>query len=264
MLKKITLLAAAAMIISSGAYAAHPLITDDTGTQGTGKFQLEITSEFSSNEENDGGPTIKETGGEIAAALSYGISENIDLVVGMPYQWYTVKESGLKVAEESGGGDMSVELKWRFLDTGEEGTSLALKPGISIPAGSEEKGFGSGAVSCGVMLIATHTGKLGALHANLGYSRVGYGTEENDEASRKDIWHASLAGELNMTETLRAVADIGMETNGELVSDIHPAYLIGGLIYSINDDMEIDFGVKCGLNDAETGTTFLAGYTARL
>ncbi|NTV98585.1 MAG: transporter, partial [Chlorobiaceae bacterium] len=37
MLKKITLLAAT-MLASSGAYAAHPLITDDTGTQGTGKF----------------------------------------------------------------------------------------------------------------------------------------------------------------------------------------------------------------------------------
>jgi hypothetical protein len=262
MLKKITMLAAT-MLASSGAYAAHPLITDDTGTQGTGKFQIEITGEFSSDEENVPGTTIKETGGEIAAALSYGISENIDLVVGMPYQWYAVKESGVKVADGDGIGDMSVELKWRFLDTGEEGTSLALKPGISIPAGSEKEGFGTGAVSGGVMLIATHTGKPGTLHANLGYSRVGYGTEENDEVSRNDIWHASLAGELNMTETLRAVADIGIGTNGDKSSDTHPAYLIGGVICSLNDDMEIDLGVKCGLNDAETDTAFLAGYTAR-
>ncbi len=29
------------------AYSAHPLITDDTGTQGTGKFQIEINGEHS-------------------------------------------------------------------------------------------------------------------------------------------------------------------------------------------------------------------------
>jgi hypothetical protein len=262
MLKKITGLAIV-LLVSGNTYAAHPLITDDTGTQGTGKFQIELTSEFSSNEETEGGTTVKETAGEIAATLTYGLTDTIDLVVGMPYQWYTVKESGIRMAEDNGIGDMSVEIKWRFLDTGDEGTSLALKPGISIPSGNEEKGFGTGAVSGGVMLIATHTGKLGALHGNLGYSRVSYGLEENENASRKNIWHASLAGELNVTESLRAVADIGIESNGDYVSDTHPAFLIGGVIYNINEDMEIDLGVKCGLNDAETGKAFLAGFTSR-
>lgn len=37
------LLAVCVVIASAGAaFAAHPLITDDTGTQGKGKFQLEV------------------------------------------------------------------------------------------------------------------------------------------------------------------------------------------------------------------------------
>ncbi len=258
MLKKIVILTTA-MLTSAGAYAAHPLITDDTGTQGTGKFQIEVTSEFSDNEAG----VFEENGGEIAAALSYGISENIDLVIGMPYQWYSFRESAVTVAEDDGIGDLSLELKWRFLDTGEQGTSFALKPGVSIPTGSEEAGSGSGAVSGGVLLIATHSGRLGAVHGNIGYTRAGYASEAVENVSRKDIWHASFAGEINLTEALRAVADIGIETNEDLSSDTHPAYLIGGMIYSINEDMEIDLGVKCGLNEAETDFAFLAGYTAR-
>ncbi len=55
---------------STIAYAAHPLITDDTGTQGKGKFQIEINSEFSTDTKNGNGISIKETGSTIAAALS--------------------------------------------------------------------------------------------------------------------------------------------------------------------------------------------------
>jgi len=33
-------------LTNTAAFAAHPLITDDTGTQGKGKFQLEVNSEL--------------------------------------------------------------------------------------------------------------------------------------------------------------------------------------------------------------------------
>lgn len=38
-------------ILSSASFAAHPHITDDTGTQGKGKFQLEVNSEFAYDKE---------------------------------------------------------------------------------------------------------------------------------------------------------------------------------------------------------------------
>lgn len=263
MLKKPICSAALFLLLSSSAFAAHPLITDDTGTQGKGKFQLEINSEFATDKEKENGIAIKERAGETAAALSCGIAENIDLVVGLPLQWYTQREGGMITADESGIGDMSVELKWRVLDSEENGISLALKPGLSIPTGSEEKGLGYGRVSGGVTMIATREGRLGALHCNLGYSHSEYGIEEENEAARNDLWHASLAAELNMTDNLRSVANIGVETNEDKTSDIHPVFLIGGLICSLTENLDIDLGLKCGLNKAETDTTFLAGLAAR-
>ena len=41
------ILAIVIVLLWSGlAFAAHPPISDDTGTQGKGKFQLEVNSEF--------------------------------------------------------------------------------------------------------------------------------------------------------------------------------------------------------------------------
>lgn len=40
-------------------YAAHPLITDDTGTQGKGKFQIEVNSEFAYDKETVDGIATK-------------------------------------------------------------------------------------------------------------------------------------------------------------------------------------------------------------
>ncbi|NTV04958.1 MAG: transporter [Chlorobiaceae bacterium] len=262
MLKKNVLLILT-LFFSGNAYAAHPLITDDTGTQGKGKFQIEINSEFSTDKEQENGLSVKERGGAVGATLSYGISHNIDLVVGMPLQWHTIKEEGMTVADESGIGDMGIELKWRLIEAEEGGMSLALKPGLSIPTGDEHKGLGNGVVSGGVALIATHEGRLGALHCNLGYRLNDYGIEENNMAARNDIWHASLAAEINLTDNFRSVANIGVETNEDITSEVPPVFLIGGLICSIHENLDIDLGLKCGLNEAETDTTFLAGLAAR-
>jgi len=265
MLKKISLVTAtaASLLTATPVFGAHPLITDDTGTQGKGKIQVELNNAFAWNRTDDGGVNVKEDTGETALALSCGLAENIDLVVAIPFVWYTLRENGLTVADDSGIGDMSLEIKLRVYENEENGLSFAVKPGISIPTGDERQGFGSGEFSPGITLIATHEGDFGALHANVGYSRNNYKNEDDDAASRDDIWHASIAAELNMTERLRSVADIGTETSEDAKSGTHPVFLIGGLIYSVSDNLDLDIGLKCGLNDAETDTALLAGLATR-
>jgi long-subunit fatty acid transport protein len=93
---------------------------------------------------------------------------------------------------------------------------------------------------------------------NLGYKR-----NENTIDERKDIWHASLAGEFKITKTLKLIANIGAERNTDKSSDTNPAFILGGFIYSIRENMDIDFGVKGGLNKAEADITYLAGITLR-
>ncbi|MBF0586910.1 transporter [Prosthecochloris sp. N3] len=239
-------------------HAAHPLVSDDTGTQGRGNLQLELTTEIS----HDEGPEAEETAGEAAAVLSWGASDNIDVVVGMPFGWYDCSQEGIS-REESGAGDLSLELKWRVLDVEGRGLSVALKPHLTVPTGDHDRGFGNGRVGGGTTLIISKEGVLGQLHANVGYSRNGYGSSEARDALRRDIWHASFAAGINVTPQLVAVGDIGVETAEEQGDHEHPAFLIGGLIWSVSPDLDLDAGIRTGLNDAESATTWLAGLAMR-
>jgi len=88
------------------------------------------------------GVSVKATGVETAAALSYGIVDNIDLVLSLPYLWGKEKENDIVVYDEDGIGDASLEAKIKVFE--KEGFSLALKPGISFPTGDDDKGLGTG------------------------------------------------------------------------------------------------------------------------
>jgi len=63
--------ALAALLFASGAYGAHPLNTEDTGTQGAGGWQLELNGERS----REAGVR----GAQAAALLSYGFIDTVDL-----------------------------------------------------------------------------------------------------------------------------------------------------------------------------------------
>lgn len=244
-------------------HAAHPLITDDTGTQGKGKFQLEANSEFNYDKERqyseDAGDwiTVKEAGGEVATVLSYGMADNIDIVLGLPYQWKKTREDDNVTSDEDGVSDISFEVKWRFYEN--KGLGFALKPGITLPTGDDEKGLGAGRVTYSMFFITTKEIELWAFHLNLGYIK-----NENKVDERRDIWHASLAGEAEIVKNLKTVANIGMEKNTDKASSTDPAFILGGVIYSINENFDIDFGIKAGLNNPEFDSSILAGITLRL
>ena len=97
-----------------------------------------------------------------------------------------------------------------------------------------------------------------AFHLNVGYIR-----NENKADERNDIWHASLAAEFEAKKDLKLVANIGVESNPDKTADTDPAFLLGGVIYSITEDFDMDFGVKAGLNEAETDYSLLAGIAFR-
>ncbi|RJQ44835.1 MAG: transporter [Nitrospiraceae bacterium] len=242
-------------------YAAHPLITDDTGTQGKGKSQIEINSEYASDKERQDNVSTEDAGIEVSVIYSYGFTDNADVVLGMPYLWSKTKEDGETVSDEDGIGDTSIELKWRLFE--KEGLSFALKPGITLPTGDEEKGLGNGRPSYALMFIATQEMEVLSLHMNLGYLRNEYKLEEDKSSNRKDLWYASLAAEKEVSENLSAVANVGMERNSDKNSKTQPAFILGGLIYSVSEDLDIDIGIKAGLNKPETDLAVLAGLAAR-
>lgn len=147
-------------------------------------------------------------------------------------------------------------MKWRFYEI--EGFSFALKPGITLPTDNEKKGLGAGRVTYSFHSIITKGIGPRAFHANLGYFR-----NENKVNERKDLWHVSLATEVEVVKDLKIVGNIGMERNPEKNSHRNPAFLLGGIIYSVTENFNIDFGVKYGLTKPETDHTLLLGITFR-
>jgi len=244
------------LIVPARSWAAHPLITDDAGTQGKGKFQLELNGQYDSGKETVNGISTKSTGGQLATILSYGIIENIDLVLTLPYQWSKVEENESTTYDEKGISDTVLEVKWRFYE--KEGYSLALKPGIRFPTGNSDKALGTGEVGYQAFLIGSKEMAPWAFHANLGYIR-----NENKVNEQKNLWHASLATTWEIVKNLKLVANIGIERNHDDNAENNPAFLLGGLIYSVTENLDLDCGVKYGLNSAETDYSLLAGITIR-
>jgi hypothetical protein len=242
-------------------FASHPLITDDTGTQGKGKFLFEMNGQTGHKTESSGegigtNITAKERETELKAALTYGVIDNVDVILTLPYQWKKTEVSDTTISDVSGIADISIEVKWRFFE--KDGLSFAIKPGITLPAGDKDKDLGTGRATGTLYFITTKDIEPWVFHLNLGYKR-----NENTIDERKDIWHASLAGEFKITKTLKLIANIGAERNTDKSSDTNPAFILGGFIYSIRENMDIDFGVKGGLNKAEADITYLAGITLR-
>ena len=253
-----TILACAMAAMPMTAWAMHPLITDDAATQGAGKYQLEMNAQCARDRATAAGVETKLREGEFEAVLSYGLNDRTDVVVGLPFEREQIETGGV-TSREKGLADLSVEAKWRFLE--QDGVSFALKPGLTFPTGNDEKGHGAGKVGYSAFLITEKEAKPWSIFFNLGYIR-----NENKESTvdeRRDLWHVSLAAARDLSERLKLVGNIGVETNQDKRSTAKPAFLLGGLVFSLTDHVDVDLGLKAGLNDAEMDYTVLVGSAFR-
>jgi hypothetical protein len=250
-----------ALLAAPAARAAHPMVTDDTGTQGAGRGQLELTGEMGRARVQAEGQPVHQSSGEVAVTFSYGLSEALDVVVSAPTAFSRMEASGTLQEEAVGTGDLTLELKWRLLEAGAFG--LAVKPGLTLPTGDVSRGLGTGRVSAGAVLVASQD--LGALqvHLNAGYGHREFALAEDRLASRPDVWHASLAATGEVLPGLQLVGNLGVEASGVRGDDTLPAFALAGLVYSVGEHFDVDVGIKADLNDPGNGLVGLAGLAAR-
>lgn len=232
--------------------AAHPLITEDTGTQGSGKFQLELNAAGGYKDNN---VTLRNAR-NFSAALSYGVRDNIDLIVSGAHT-RVIELTGDGRVTHDGTSDSGLDLKWRFLE--KPNLSFALKPGVTLPTGDETKGLGSGKSRYSLMFVATMDPSPWSFNLHFGFTR-----NHNVADEREAIWHASFGGYRTLdSKKMKLVFDTGADTNPDKSSHTPPAFLILGFIYSPNEDFDLDLGVKRGLTRPETDYTLLGGITFR-
>jgi hypothetical protein len=237
-------------LIAGAAHAAHPLLTEDTGTQGKGNFQLELTGERGREATLDGTLRVQQP----AAVLAYGIAENADLQVGTSYLRLKL-DNGLAHTREAGLSDVTVDLKWRFFEN--RPYSLALKPGIVIPTGDDAKGLGRGNFAGGSLLVFSYEPGRVAFHSHLGYLY-------NDiVGERRSLWHVSGALTWQVIAPLKLVADLAYDTNPIELGAEGVFRTVLGAIYSPSKDVDLDVGVKHGHQKPALGTALLFGLTLR-
>ena len=263
--------AAALLLLAAPAsgWAAHPYITDDAGTQGAGNWQLELMAERDHNARtaDPGGGAVHQVRKVTLfnPVLTYGLLDNLDLAFGLSHLRQRTTEDGAVVQADDGTGDSTLELKWRFHEA--DGLSLALKPGLVLPTGDENRGLGTGKLSWGINFIFTQEVKPWVLLANVAYSRVHYRLPPDADANHKHLWRGSAGFAYSLRDDLRLVGEAGVRTNGAKDDPFLPGrngqFAMVGLIYSLSDKIDLDVGVRKRLNHAEFDTAILAGATFR-
>jgi Putative MetA-pathway of phenol degradation len=229
---------AAVLLFSQDVYSAHPLLTEDTGTQGKGGWQLELNGERNRDE--------GVRGAQAEAKLTYGVTDAMDVAVAAPFQ---------DLGAERGMGDTVVELKWRFWERGP--LSLGLQPGLTLPSARDGLGLGAGRATWGGLLIASYEGERWAFHTHAGYRR-----NRNTLGERESLTQVAGAVLFKATEQVRPLLDFSRSTNPDPASRTALRETVLGVIWQVTKDLDLDAGYRRG-NSPAIDRALMAGVTLR-
>jgi len=239
------------LLVAPAAHAAHPLVTEDTGTQGTGRFQLEVNAE--SSRDRAGG--VRVTGFQPAAAITYGLLDNLDVQLGRPYLRQVTDPGGANVVVK-GGLDTSLDFKWRFYEN--DGLSIGLKPGVTFATGDERRGLGTGKPTIGSLLIASLERERYALHAHAGWRR-----NSNTVGQRDEIVQFAAAALFKTTVNTRVFLDLSRTTDPDPASRSSVRYATLGLIHSPVANIDLDLGWRQAVGRPAIDSSLMFGATLR-
>lgn len=237
-------------LVSGATWAAHPLISDDTGTQGQGHWQFELNTD-STRSEIESETTRNHVGN---ATITYGIVNTVDLAINVPY--IKTRTNVDPETKESGIGDVSLFAKWRIWER--DAWSFAFKPGASFATGDENKGLGNGRST---VFLNGHL--MYAKDAFTWMATVGATYNDNKIDARKQLWNVSTAIKYKIAERWAVLGDMGIARNAAKDSNTNPAFALIGAIYSPSEDIDLDVGYKRGLNKTEVDEGFGVGLTVR-
>lgn len=240
------LLAVAAgwLVAACAAHAAHPLFTEDAGTQGAGSAELE--SGFSWTRDGE------DRSFTFQPQLSWGLLPALDLIVAPSWLRNHTAEDG----NARGRGDTLLDVKWRFHEDGP--LFLALRAGVLFPTGASGPGLSNGKPSSHALLAVTFDAAPLALHGNLGYTRG-----PSLPGLRRDVYHVSAAAVFAASANLAFAADAGFDSNPDSAKKSWPGTLLFAVIYTLRPGLDVDAGYQIRLNDAAPARQWLAGITYR-
>lgn len=217
----------------------RPDTTESPFTVDQGHFQVEL--EMASMTRDGSGESYAL--GEMN--LKYGIGTNTDL------QW-VLSSYEHEAGGAEGFGDMQIRLKHNLWGNDDGETALAIMPFIQIPTGSS--GITSGEVEGGIILPFGIEGAMG-----WGYglqAEVDLVADELSDGHHFEFLVSATAAH-DLTETLGFfVETVGIVGEGAEAGT--EAYFNTGLTWAVEQNVQLDGGVRIGLtNDSDDFTPFV-------
>lgn len=236
------LVAAAALACPPQAQAYHPLVSDDTGTQGAGGNQLELGYDH----ERGKADGVTDTGRAVPITYTRGLTDALDLFAGVARQ----------TSPGDGWGNLGIGAKWRFHENEASRFSMALKPEILLPVSRsrEAAGFGNGQLSYGLTLILTRETDFGELHVNLAAERNNY-ADDAAFPERANLYRVSVAPVWAVAEGWKLALDLGLQTNPDRAGKSRMGYVELGMVYSPSETFDLSLGVVRDVMDGAVSTT---------
>lgn len=260
-MSKKNLIACAAMLILLSAgpgFAAHPLVSDDAGILGKGAVQIELIGDIGYDNETAGGSTTKANGAQIATTIGVGVGDKADLTFGMTRPWGSGDTDGASF-NDAGRMDFSLTIKCQVYE--HDGFSIAVKPqlGYSYAVGVKN----DYTMSYGAALVLSKELEPFTFHLNTGYTYNDHSQAVVRAASRTSIWSFSLAAVYELVKDLKLAVDFGAAANEVKAVSEMPVFGLGGLIYTVNRNLDLGSGLKVGLTKPETDLTGTFGVTIK-
>ncbi|MDY0747849.1 hypothetical protein SNE35_25325 [Paucibacter sp. R3-3] len=215
----------ASFILAGPAHAAHPLQTEDTGTQGEGNLELENGLDRARN--RDGSRDFS-----YQPQLSWGLTPEVDLIV---------QPSWLAHRDPAGGpthraaGDTNLDAKWRFY--GSAPWSLAVRAGVTLATSGQDLGQPKGTVGAHGLLALTLDAAPLTAHFN-----VGAAENPNDVGQRRRIASTSVALMWQASDALILTMDGSLQSNPDPFRKAWPGLLLGGVIWTVRPGLDLDVG----------------------
>lgn len=233
----------AVALAAPAAFAAHPLQTEDTGTQGAGN--LEIENGFSRARFD--GTTLA----TYQPQVSVGVATTVDAIVQPALVQLRTPGSA-----DSGWGDTNVDGKWRFW--GSDPWSFGVRAGLQLPTSQHGLGLPHGQVSEHALLVATWDSSPTTVHANLGLTHVPQAPD-----ARATTAHVSAALMQAVDERLILTVDSEFDQDPDPHRHAWPGSVLGGVIWTARPGLDLDVGWQRSVDARPVNRQWMAGLTWR-
>lgn len=226
--------------------AAHPFVTEDPGTQGAGKLELELG--FGAFR---GDPSIPGRNSVFAPQLSVGVTDDLDLIA----QVVRLQQTATMGPTVIGQGSTLLDLKWRFKEA--DDYALGVRAGLDLPAGDGDEGLGSDKLGAHAIGIVSMSFGDYAVYGNANYAYT------RQPGTRRNLVGFSIALTRPEDRPLRGFIEAAAYSNPDPDNSRWPAFARAGAIYTVASWLDVDAGVQLRLTQPAARVGLLLGVTAR-